>query len=169
MSSGMGHFFRWVVLGISKDCNALCLQGQGVPSLVRLLDPKDRRHYLPSDVPFTSQKNWLFSNITERTSDLWFPFVHCLLQAVITVCVPCSWWCIKQNDGNKLQDARPLIDQAYLNIQAVIFMLLFPEGCLDCPPVSASQKVDVLREARLHFICWPSVATSGWQVCCVLC
>jgi hypothetical protein len=35
-----------------------------------------------------------------------------LLQAVITVCVPCSWWCIKQNDGNKLQDARPLVDQA---------------------------------------------------------
>jgi len=107
-----GHFFRRVVRGILKDYNALCLQGQGVPSLIRLLDPEDRKHCLPSDVPFTSQKNWFFSNITERTSDLWFSFVHCLLQAVITVCVPCIWWCIKQNDGNKLQDARPLADQA---------------------------------------------------------
>jgi hypothetical protein len=38
--------------------------------------------------------------------------VHRLVQAVITVGVPCSWWCIKQDDGNKLQDARPLVGQA---------------------------------------------------------
>jgi hypothetical protein len=63
-------------------------------------------------IPFRSQKNWLCSIVTERTPYLWFPFVLCLLQAVITVCVPCSWWCIKQNDGNKLLDARPSVDQA---------------------------------------------------------
>lgn len=118
--------FRRVVLDISKDCNTLCLQGQGVPSLVRLLDPEDRRHCLPNDIPFIFQKNWIFSNITERTSDLWFPFVHCLLQAVITVCVPCSWWCIKQNDGNKLQDARPLVDQALFEYTGHNFYIAVP-------------------------------------------
>jgi len=122
----MGHFFRRVVLGISKDCNAVCLQGQGVPSLVCLLDREDRRHCLPSDIPFISQKNWLFSNITERTSDLWFPFLHCLLQAVMTVCVPCSWWCIKQNDGNKLQDARPLVDQPLFEYTGHNFYIAVP-------------------------------------------
>jgi len=122
----MGHFFRRVALGISKDYNALCLQGQGVPSLVRLLDPEDRRHCLPSDVPFISQKNWLFSNITGRTAGLLFPFVHCLLQAVITVCVPCSW-CIKQIDGNKLQDARPLVDKALFEYTGHNFYIAVPK------------------------------------------
>lgn len=83
----------------------------------------------------TYQKTWLFSSITVRTADLWFPVVHSLLQRVVTVCVPCSLWCTKWNWGNRLQDAKPSVHQ-----------LLF-----DCTghnvniAVGACEKVDLLR------------------------
>lgn len=57
---------------------------------------------------------------------------------------------MQRNGGNKLQGARPLLDQAYLNVQAMIFILLFPTGCSVCAPVGACEKVDLLREARSY-------------------
>lgn len=146
----MWHFLGWILLDISKDCNAFCLRGQAVPRLLWLLDREDERHCLPSNVPLASQKTWLFSNISLGTSDLWFPFVHCLVLGVVTVCVPCSWWRIKQNDGNKLQDARPLVDQVLFECTGHNCMWLFPTGCSVCAPVGAHREVDLLREARLY-------------------
>lgn len=146
----MWHFVGWVVVDISKNCDAFCLQGQAVPRLICLLDREDKRRCLPSDIALTCQKTWLFKHITVRTSDLGFPFVHCLVQVAVTVCVPCTWWCMQRNGGNKLQGARPLLDQAYLNVQAMIFILLFPTGCSVCAPVGACEKVDLLREARSY-------------------